>query len=123
MIQITQFSFANIFTSYLAGLLTALTPCVYPMIPVVLGSFGNVSDSITRRAQAAFIYIFGLSLVYTALGLLAVQTGQIFGEFTQNAYLHLGFGLLLLYLGGAMMDWYNFPTLQFSFHSSLLIPS
>lgn len=98
---------------YLAGLTTSLTPCVYPMIPIVVGYLGNVSGSASRRFQAALGYVVGLSTVYSLLGLAAAMTGRMFGELTTNSWLYLAIALLILVLGGSMMEWYTLPIPRF----------
>lgn len=102
----------NIFTYfavYLGGVLTSLTPCVYPIIPIVVGFLGAQKGGAKQKFFAALSYVAGLSLVYAALGMVAALSGGMFGELTTNPYLYLSFGLLLLALGGNMMDWYSIP--------------
>ena len=65
-----------------AGLVTSLTPCVYPMIPIVagvLGGAGAVERSRRRTAGYTLTYAVGLAVVYALLGLLAGLTGSLFG--------------------------------------------
>src|SRR5262245_45569752 len=52
-----------------AGFLTSLTPCVYPMIPIVVGVFGARDDSVTRREAflLATMYVLGMGVMYAAL--------------------------------------------------------
>ena len=57
-----------------AGLATSFTPCVYPMIPITAGILGNAGS--TRRSRGrtvalTLVYVLGLALVYSLLGLLA----------------------------------------------------
>jgi thiol:disulfide interchange protein DsbD len=94
---------------YVSGLITSLTPCVYPIIPIVIGFLGSRTGSPAVRARGAVFYVLGLSLVYTVLGMIAALTGQMFGTLTSNPYVYLGFGILILALGGNMMDWYYIP--------------
>jgi thiol:disulfide interchange protein DsbD len=72
------FAFAAVFVG---GLLTALTPCVYPLIPITVSIFGARQAS--RRSQAALLcatYVLGIALTYTALGVVAGATGHAFGR-------------------------------------------
>jgi thiol:disulfide interchange protein DsbD len=67
-----------------AGVLTSLTPCVYPMIPITAAIVGGTTASETspprsRVVMLTFSYVCGLALAYSALGLLAGLTGTIFG--------------------------------------------
>lgn len=94
---------------YFAGVITSLTPCIYPIVPIVIGYLGSRSGSTAQRLVAAALYALGLSLVYSALGIIAALTGNVFGTLTTNPYVYLGFGVLILFLGGSMMDWYSIP--------------
>lgn len=112
-IDLTHFSFFTLLTIYVAGFLISLTPCIYPMIPIVIGYLGNQKGSHKHRTLAALSYVLGLSLVYSALGVIAALTGQMFGDMTVNLYVYFSFGVLLLVLGGSMMDWYYIPVPRF----------
>ncbi len=103
-------SFVSIFFAYIGGILASLTPCVYPMIPVVLGIIGGFD--IEKKSNAFFLslsYALGLSLVYTALGVFSSVTGRFFGEIATSPWSYLAFGNLCLILGFWMMDWINLP--------------
>jgi len=73
-------------TSFGLGLLLSLTPCVYPLIPVTLAIVG------TRRGEGGWakalalslLYVLGLSLTYSALGMLAAAGGRTFGELSTH---------------------------------------
>lgn len=99
--------------AYLSGLATSLTPCVYPVIPIVVGYLGQQTGRWTQRLTSAVLYVLGLSCVYSLLGLIAAATGRMFGQMTTNAYVYAGFGLFVLAMGGAMMDWYAIPLPRF----------
>jgi thiol:disulfide interchange protein DsbD len=64
------------------GFLTSLTPCVYPMIPIVLGVFGARGQSVKRsKAMAlATLYVVGMGLTYMVLGVVFALIGGQFGS-------------------------------------------
>lgn len=109
LVVIHELSLVNIGSAFAAGFVTSLTPCVYPMLPVVIGYLGNLCGSRTQRMAAAALYALGLASVYATLGVVAGLSGSMFGGMTQNAYVHLGFGAVVLYCSGVMMGWYTFP--------------
>lgn len=76
---------AALFFIFLGGLALNLTPCVYPMIPVTIGYFGGHAGK-TRRETAAHaaVYLLGMAVMYSALGVGAALTGALFGGYMQN---------------------------------------
>lgn len=90
-----------------AGLATSLTPCVYPMIPItagILGGAGSTRRSRGRTALLTAVYVVGLALVYSVLGLLAGLTGTLFGAVSSNPWAYFAMGNLLLVFGLALLD-------------------
>lgn len=94
-------------TMFLAGLVTSLTPCVYPMIPVVAGVLGGAGSAGRSRSQTVgytLVYALGLALVYASLGLLAGLTGSLFGSVSSSPWAYFTMGNLLLVFALAMLD-------------------
>jgi thiol:disulfide interchange protein DsbD len=95
---------------FLAGVLTSLTPCIYPMIPItaaIVGG-GEVRDGTPKQSLRPLLlsltYVVGLALVYAALGLVAGMTGTMFGRISTNPWLYFGMANLLLFAALAMFD-------------------
>lgn len=95
-------------------LLTSLTPCIYPMIPITAAVVGGQSGSRARgRVLALTIaYVLGLSLAYAALGLLAGLTGTLFGGISTNPWLLIAMANLLLLFALMMLDVLPVPVPQ-----------
>lgn len=90
-----------------AGLVTSLTPCVYPMIPITAGILaGTTGPEASRRRTVTmtFTYVTGLALFYALLGLIAGMTGSLFGAVSANPWIRFAVGNLLLIFGLAMLD-------------------
>ncbi len=90
-----------------AGLVTSLTPCIYPMIPItagVLGGAGAVGRSRSRTVLMSLVYAVGLATVYASLGLLAGLSGALFGTVSANPWAYFAMANLLLVSGLAMLD-------------------
>jgi cytochrome c-type biogenesis protein len=99
-------------TMFLAGLATSLTPCVYPMIPItagILGGAGASGRSRSRRAMLTLVYVLGVALVYSLLGLAAGLTGTLFGSVSSNPWSLFIMGNLLLVFGLALLDVFTVP--------------
>jgi thiol:disulfide interchange protein DsbD len=93
---------------FAAGVLTSLTPCIYPMIPITAAVVGGRSvgaaPSRARTAALTFTYVLGLSLVYSVLGLIAGMTRTIFGTVSSNPWLYFAMANLLIVAALAMLD-------------------
>ncbi len=93
---------------FVAGLLTSLTPCVYPMIPITAAIVGgsSVGAPPTRGRTVALTlsYVLGLSVVYSALGLFAGLSGTLFGSVSSNPWLYFGMANLLIIAALGMLD-------------------
>ncbi len=90
-----------------AGLVTSLTPCVYPMIPIVAGVLGGTGARERSRARTfgyVATYVIGLALVYASLGLVAGLTGSLFGTISSNPWAYFAIGNLLIIAALAMLD-------------------
>ena len=94
---------------FLAGVLTSLTPCIYPMIPItaaIVGgqSTGEVKTDRWRPLLLSLTYAVGLAVVYSALGLFAGLTGTLFGTVSTNPWLYFAMANLLVIAALAMLD-------------------
>jgi thiol:disulfide interchange protein DsbD len=74
-----------------AGIGTALTPCVYPMIPIIMGIFGargtrGETVSRGRAFSLASMYVLGLCVMYSSLGVGVALAGGAFGAFLANPW-------------------------------------
>ena len=90
-----------------AGVLTSLTPCVYPMIPItsaVIAGTAREGQSKARTVGLTLTYAVGLAMLYATLGALAGLTGQIFGTVSANPWALFAIGNLLLVFALAMLD-------------------
>jgi len=93
---------------FVAGLLTSLTPCVYPMIPITVALVGRESIGTAatrwRPLLLTLSYIVGVALVYAILGVIAGMTGSIFGTISSNPWLYFLQANVLLLAGLFMLD-------------------
>ncbi|USZ14410.1 protein-disulfide reductase DsbD [Moraxella sp. FZFQ2102] len=93
---------------FLAGLLLAFTPCIYPMIPIVANivakqnniTQGNAKHSTKRGFMLASAYGVGVATAYGVLGLIIAWFGQALGItawFQKTWVLAIVAGLFVLY--------------------------
>lgn len=91
---------------FVAGFLTSLTPCVFPMIPITLAVLGREAHARNKWQTflASAIYVLGIALTYSALGLFAASTGTLFGSMMSSPWV-LGFVcLVFLTMSLSMFD-------------------
>jgi cytochrome c-type biogenesis protein len=91
-----------------AGLLTSLSPCIFPMIPITVGiisgsSAGGASPR-SRVVGRTLTYVLGLALLYALMGLVAGLTGTLFGTVASNPYVRIGIANLLVLFALALLD-------------------
>ena len=94
-------------TLFGAGVLTSLTPCVYPMIPItvsVISGTAREDQSRWRTLSLTLTYVVGMALLYAMLGLIAGLTGSLFGSISANPWALLAIGNLLLLFALVMFD-------------------
>jgi len=94
-------------TLFGAGVLTSLTPCIYPMIPItasVIAGTAREGQSRGRTVRLTLTYAVGLATFYAFLGALAGITGTLFGSVSASPWALLGIGNLLLLFALAMLD-------------------
>src|SRR5205814_2057682 len=92
---------------FLAGLVTSLNPCIYPMIPITAGALAGVNaPGRTRRRTLGLTltYVGGLALFYALLGMIAGMTGSLFGTIGASFWARLIIGNLLLVFALAMLE-------------------
>jgi thiol:disulfide interchange protein DsbD len=93
---------------FLWGLALNLTPCVYPLIPITVGYFGGQSRGKTSRTfLLAALYVLGMAVMYSTLGLIAALTGSILGTALQNPIVVGAVALVLVLLALSMFGMYE----------------
>jgi cytochrome c-type biogenesis protein len=68
---------------FLGGIITASNPCVLAMIPLMMSFVAGRKDEKAGVGQASlysFVFIFGLALTFTALGMVAALAGKMYGD-------------------------------------------
>ncbi|MCL5499107.1 protein-disulfide reductase DsbD [Escherichia coli] len=88
----------------LIGIGVAFTPCVLPMYPLISGIVlgGKQRLSTPRALLLAFIYVQGMALTYTALGLVAAAAGLQFQAALQHPYVLIGLSVVFIVLALSM---------------------
>ena len=93
----------------LIGIGIAFTPCVLPMYPLVSGIVlgGKQRLSTTRALLLAFIYVQGMALTYTALGLIVAAAGLQFQAALQHPWVLIGLSIVFVLLALSMFGLFS----------------
>lgn len=100
---------ANLAIFFLLGLTLALTPCVFPMFPIlsslIAGQSGELS---TKKAfMLSFVYVQGMAITYAALGLVVATLGGQVQGYLQHPYILIAFSLLFVVLAMSMFGLFD----------------
>lgn len=88
--------------SFLAGILASASPCIFPLIPITLGIVGATSASTKLRGFIISLsFVLGLSIVYTALGIVSSIFGVLLGKFFVNPITYIALAITFLFLSAA----------------------
>lgn len=89
---------------FAAGVLTSLTPCVYPLIPITVSIFGarGKTSSRARAAALSSTYVLGIATMYSVLGVAAAASGKAFGSFMGNPWVVGLFAVAMLAFAASM---------------------
>lgn len=109
---------------FLAGLLMNLTPCVYPMIPITLsvmshyGAAEDLSEEEKRKRKIIFplIYVAGMVVTYSLLGVFAGMTGGLFGSQFSSPVFSMAMACVMFMLGLSMLGVFNLAAVQNAAH-------
>ena len=96
----------NISLFFLAGLLLAFTPCVFPMIPILTGLIVGQGENISTKKSflLSLTYVLSMSLTYAGAGVLIALSGTNIQADLQNPYVISSFALLFIILALSMFN-------------------
>jgi thiol:disulfide interchange protein DsbD len=94
---------------FLGGLALNLTPCVYPLIPITVGYFGGQSEGRTSKLfLLGLLYVLGMALTYSIVGVITALSGAVFGALLQNPIVILVIAGIFVALSLSMFGVYEF---------------
>ncbi len=95
--------FYALFAFFLFGLALNLTPCVYPVIPITVSYFGGQADKEKGPAfLRALVYVVGISIVFSLLGLISGLAGKQWGFLFQNPWFVVVVTVIILAMAASM---------------------
>lgn len=105
----SQSVFWSLLTLFGIGILISLTPCVFPMIPIISGVIVSQGEGLTtkRAFWLSLVYVFAMSIAYTIAGMLAGLFGSNIQAALQNPYAIYAFATIFVALALSMFGYYE----------------
>ncbi|WP_448547983.1 protein-disulfide reductase DsbD [Thalassotalea fusca] len=94
---------------FVGGLLLSFTPCVFPMYPILTGIIVGQGKQLSNKKafSLSFIYVQGMALTYTALGIVVALAGAQFQAMFQHPLILILLSILFVFLALAMFGLFN----------------
>lgn len=91
------------------GLLLALTPCVFPMIPILSSIIVGQGDKLSTRSAftMSLVYVLAMAVTYTAAGVVAGLFGENLQAAFQNPWILGSFAGVFVLLSLSMFGFYD----------------
>jgi len=100
--------FIAVAASFVGGLLTAFTPCVYPLIPITIRYFGGMQKvGRGRVVLRAVVYVLGMVVLYAALGTIFASSGKVFGSFLASRWVLVLIAAFCVAMGLSMLGLFS----------------
>jgi len=93
--------FLGFLAVFLGGLALNLTPCVYPLIGVTIAFFGNQGGGPRRVMYLAIVFVLGIALMFSSVGVAVAMSGGLFGAALQNPVVLVVLSMMLLTLAAS----------------------
>lgn len=94
-----------------AGLISFLSPCVFPLVPSYLAYIGGNATAVQRvRITNSLLFILGFSLSFIALGASATWVGAVLRAYRHELII-IG-GVIIIIFGLAMLGFFRIPLLM-----------
>ncbi|MBJ7583041.1 MULTISPECIES: protein-disulfide reductase DsbD [Aeromonas] len=99
----------SIVAFFALGLGLAFTPCVFPMYPILTGIIAGAGHRLStgRAFLLSMVYVQGMAMTYTLLGLVVVSAGLKFQAALQHPYVLIGLSVMFVLLALSMFGLYT----------------
>ncbi len=103
-----QFNFLMLIAAFIGGVIASISPCSLAMLPVIVGYVGGYSkESNLKTVLQVLSFIFGMSVVFSAIGIICALTGKVLGSFT-GGYFSILIASIILIMGLKLMNILDF---------------
>lgn len=93
---------------FVFGIFLSLTPCVLPMIPILIGIImGQKNVKPFRSFMLSLTYVFGVAVTYTIAGILTGMLGNSIAPVLQNFWVIFSYSLILVLISLSLFGLYE----------------
>lgn len=86
------------FISFLEGIITFISPCLLPMLPIYISYFAGGGERSTKKTlKNAFGFVCGFTVVFVLMGALAGTLGGLLKEY--QTVVNIVTGLIVIFFG------------------------
>ena len=90
-------TFLMFVASFLGGVIASISPCSLAILPIIIGYIGGYSkDKPIKVALQMAMFIVGMSVIFTIIGIICAITGKVLGSFTGGYFAVLIASILLI---------------------------
>lgn len=91
--------------AFIHGLISSMSACVYPLIPITTAIFGaGKTGHWLEGLFLSAIYVFGMAVTYVGLGIIAALSGSVFGSYMGSPAVIIIFSILFFALALSFLD-------------------
>ncbi|MBD3236460.1 MAG: thioredoxin fold domain-containing protein [Candidatus Eisenbacteria bacterium] len=87
----------------IGGILGAFTPCVLPMIPITISIIGGFSRSRVHGFILSLLFVLGIAITYSVLGVVSASAGSFFGAAMQSTAVMVVIAIVFAAMGASML--------------------
>ncbi|MHC4591998.1 MAG: protein-disulfide reductase DsbD family protein [Planctomycetota bacterium] len=103
-----------VLVAFAGGVLASLTPCVYPVIPIIVGYVGSSREKSRLRAfLLSLFYVIGMAITFAGLGAFAALSGRLFGQVQSSPVAHIIVGNIIILFGLSLLGVFTLPLPSF----------
>jgi len=105
------------------GVMVSFTPCIYPVMPLTASYIGglNTKGSKFFGFILSLLYVFGIALSYSALGVFAALSGKMFGAIQNSPVILMAAAIFFLFFSLVMFNIIPIPTIGASVQNKIKI--
>ncbi len=108
--ELAKKSFLLFLMVFIGGFITSFTPCVYPIIPIVMGYVGTrTGGSKFKGFYLSVFFVLGLAIVYSMFGIVAAMTGSMLGISFQNPIVVFAIAAIFIIMGLSLAGFFEIP--------------